>query len=144
VGELATFAPVFKGGNDASASQSYFPAHHSEEPGPKLTSHFVSDLGKYRRAGGSSTPADTDQSLRRGRVSHDNVTLRETKRPSARPRDREYHQRFSVGTSFSHAVNPPPPPGLLEVINGREIILSLLLHPELRLQWILGSLRPPL
>ena len=92
--------PVFRGGNDHP--QPYFSAPHREVPSPHLThSNFVSDVGKYRRAGGSNTPDDLEHSLRRGRVSLDNVTQRETKRPSVRPRDLEYHRRFSVGASTS-------------------------------------------
>ncbi len=38
-----------------------------------------------------------DFSSRKGRVSVDNITQRDSKRPSERPRDKEYHRRFSGG-----------------------------------------------
>ena len=120
---------VFKGGNDdpqsyensimlAPASQRkggvsaggvsspHHPVSHRAFPGHLMPSHFVSDAGQ-NRGGGSITP---DFSQRRGRVSLDNVTQRDTKRPSERPRDREYHRRFSIGLPQSH-VSPPCPLG---------------------------------
>jgi hypothetical protein len=81
------------------------PSHAA--PGPTLMpSHFASDTGHYPRAGSSMGYADVSQ--RRGRVSLENVTHRDTKRPSERPRDREYHRRFSVGVP--HANGSPPVP----------------------------------
>jgi hypothetical protein len=40
-------------------------------------------------------PVQAEFSSRKGRVSMDNITQRDSKRPSERPRDKEYHRRFS-------------------------------------------------
>jgi hypothetical protein len=53
-------------------------------------------------------PGDPDISQRRHRVSLDNVTQRDSKRPLARPRDRDYNRRFSVG--FPQARGSPQVP----------------------------------
>ncbi len=107
VGDSGVRASVFRGENDVS--QSHFSAPHREESSSRLTpSNFVSNVGKYRLVGGRNTHDDLDHSLRKGRVSLENVTQRETKRPSTRPRDKEYHRRFSVGASSLQVVHLPP------------------------------------
>jgi hypothetical protein len=57
-------------------------------------SHLNPGLGSLERAERESF-AHMGSGTRNGRVSLDNVTQRDSKRPSARPRDREYHRRFS-------------------------------------------------
>ena len=75
-------------------------SHHSrfrEILAPPLTSsHFVADAGQRPREV-HHRQDDPGISQRRGRASLDNVTQRDSKRPSERPRDRDYHRRFSVG-----------------------------------------------
>jgi hypothetical protein len=60
----------------------------------------------------------TELSTRQGRQDLDNVTSRDSKRPKERARDREYKQRFSVGSTtgilgFGSPLpfEPPPPVG---------------------------------
>jgi hypothetical protein len=100
---------------------SSLPAPYCTHPGPNLTfSHFVPDAGQGRHGGSitpgdnevfqrrGSTAGDVEVSQRQGRASLENVTRRETKRPSERSRDREYQRRFSLGVSRPHV--PPPAP----------------------------------
>ncbi len=63
---------------------------------PLTSSNFVADVGQHPREI-HSAHGDPDVFQRRGRVSLDNITQRDSKRPSERPRDRDYHRRFSVG-----------------------------------------------
>ncbi len=101
-------APASRGG-DFNLSPCHSASYRADFGSTLMPSHFVLDAGLNRR-GGSMTPEDLDISRRGGRVSLDNVTQRDTKRPSERPRDREYQRRFSVGVPRSH-VSPSVPLG---------------------------------
>jgi hypothetical protein len=73
-----------------------------------------SGLNSYARTERES-PACMDygnryHSTRKSRVSMDNVTQRDSKRPSERPKDKEYHRRFSTGVQATYAHSAPPAP----------------------------------
>jgi hypothetical protein len=54
----------------------------------------IDNVDNWRRIE-RDAPAQMNFSTRKGRVSVDNITQRDSKRPSERPRDRDYHRRFS-------------------------------------------------
>ena len=124
-------APAPRGGegNEDNLSPCHSASYRADFGSNLMPSQFVLDAGPNRRGrsmtpedmdisrrggldrrGGSMTPDDLDISRRGGRTSLDNVTQRDTKRPSERPRDREYQRRFSVGVPRSH-VSPLVPLG---------------------------------
>ena len=88
-------ASSFPGDKDTDQNF-HFSSFRGMIPPPLKSSDCVADLRRYPRES-QNMIGDPDSSQRRGRVSLDNITKRDSKRPSARPRDRDYNRRFSVG-----------------------------------------------
>jgi hypothetical protein len=120
----AAFVPVAQRGV-IHAPSSPFASHREPRSAHLTSSHFVSDhvghrprdMGHYPRMHSLADiehlthgGIDPKISQRRGRVSLENVTFRDYKRPSERPRDREYHKRFSIGVPLHHPSNSSPVP----------------------------------
>jgi hypothetical protein len=132
--------PVFIPGRE-SRSPSFRPAQPHRALGSNLTpfsntlnpgSKLYESVERKARGGSDNVdnwrraerdvkdaPAQMEFSSRKGRVSVDNITQRDSKRPSERPRDKEYHRRFSGGFPIPIVRNdavygldrsPPPVP----------------------------------
>jgi hypothetical protein len=85
------------------------PFSNTLNPGPQLSFESVErkaqrgpdNVDNWRRV----EREVQDASSRKGRISVDYITQRDSKRPSERPRDKEYHRRFSGGFALPVARN---------------------------------------